>query len=151
MAAVLTTSMTLRIVLSVRGTLAHGGSFALSASTHTGSSRSTHVISTRSNALNSTDASARNPNHHHHPSHPNSHTYTLDQIHSANSKGGEGEEWGVVDTDTDAKSSVAEAKGTILPLPSDDGGIPGQRGHNLGVKITVDREVDYDEAYLRGK
>ncbi|KAH8825401.1 hypothetical protein DL96DRAFT_1613075 [Flagelloscypha sp. PMI_526] len=53
MAAVLTTSMSMRIVLSVRGGLAQGGSFALSGATsstgHTSSrSGTTHVISTNS-------------------------------------------------------------------------------------------------------
>ena len=47
MAAVLTASMTLRIILSVRGSLNMGGSFALSASVGE-SSRSTQIISGRS-------------------------------------------------------------------------------------------------------
>src|SRR6202041_3093706 len=47
MAAVLTTSMTLRIILSVRGSLVHGGSFAGGSTAATsGQSRSAHVIST---------------------------------------------------------------------------------------------------------
>jgi len=44
MAAVITTSMTLRIILSVRGTLVSGGTFA--GSSTPGSSHTTHVIST---------------------------------------------------------------------------------------------------------
>lgn len=120
MAAVLTTSMSLRIVLSVRGSLAHGGSFALSNSTAvTGSTRTTHVISTRSGVP--TNISTHQP-----------HTYTLDDIRSKP----EGE-WGVVDVD--GKSSVNEGKGGILEAGE-------QRDKsNLGVKITIDREVGYDE------
>ena len=49
MAAVLTTTMTLRNILSVRGSLAQGGSFAgsSSAAASAGSRGTTHVISTR--------------------------------------------------------------------------------------------------------
>ncbi|TFK74783.1 hypothetical protein BDN72DRAFT_955454 [Pluteus cervinus] len=117
MAAVLTTSMSLRIILSVRGSLAHGGSFALSSSGATGSSRTTHVISTRSGA----------------PTHISSHvpqTYTLDDIRSKPDG-----EWGMADPD--GKSSVTESKGGILESDQHKNG-------NVGVKITIDREVGYD-------
>ena len=46
MAAVLTTTMTLRIILSVRGSLKNGGSFAVTSAAHSHSHPSTHVIST---------------------------------------------------------------------------------------------------------
>lgn len=69
MAAVLTTSMTLRIILSVRGTLVAGGSFALSGTTaNSSTSRTTHVISTRSAGV-PTNLSNQAP-----------HTYTLDDM-----------------------------------------------------------------------
>jgi hypothetical protein len=94
MAAVLTTSMSLRIVLSVRGSLAHGGSFALSGTSGTSSSsRTTHVISTRSGAP--TNISSHTP-----------HTYTLDEMRSKTDG-----EWAVGE---DAKSSVTESKGAVL-------------------------------------
>jgi hypothetical protein len=112
MAAVLTTSMSLRIVLSVRGSLAHGGSFALSGTSGTSSSsRTTHVISTRSGAP--TNISSHTP-----------HTYTLDEMRSKTDG-----EWAV--GDPDAKSSVTESKGQILE--SDKA--------NQGVKVVVDRQV----------
>jgi hypothetical protein len=67
MAAVLTTSMTLRIILNIRGSLASGGVFTGgTASSGQTSSRTTHVISTRS---------AAQPNSH-------SHTYNLEDIRS---------------------------------------------------------------------
>ncbi|KAF8895398.1 hypothetical protein BD779DRAFT_1433956 [Infundibulicybe gibba] len=124
MAAVLTTSMTLRIILSVRGTLVHGGSFALSNSTGaTGSSRTTHVISTRSGAP--TNISTHAP-----------HTYTLDEMRTKPEV-----EWGV---DADGKSSVNEGKGGILV----DGAVgePRDAPNVAGVKITIDTEVGYDDA-----
>ena len=114
MAAVLTTSMSLRIILSVRGTLVAGGSFAGSAQS---GSRTTHIISTRSGAP--TNISSQSP-----------HTYTLDDMRSK----AEGE-W----PDADGKSSIKEAKGEVLPINPTAGG-------DLGVKVTVNREVEYDNA-----
>ncbi|KAG7443061.1 uncharacterized protein BT62DRAFT_996214 [Guyanagaster necrorhizus] len=116
MAAVLTTSMTLRIILNVRGTLHQGGTFVMGSTTHT-SSRTTHVISTRSGVPTNI---SRAP-----------HTYTLDELRTKP----EGE-W----TDSDNRSSVKENKESLInsqtPAVKDDG--------NVGVKITVDREVGYD-------
>jgi hypothetical protein len=117
MAAVLTASMTLRIILSVRGTLDNGGSFALSASSGlSGSSRTTHVISTRSAVQ--THLSIHNPTH----------TYTLDDMRSKP----EGE------FDIDGKSSVNEPKSAALYES------PAIEEPRLGVKVTVNRDVDYD-------
>lgn len=131
MAAVLTTSMTLRIILSVRGSLDHGGSFALSASSAGGtSSRTTHVISGRSG--HPTNISTTNP-----------HTYTLDDMQSKP----EGE-WGVVDAD--AKSSVndTENKGPVGGLV-DSAEDRDTHSPGVGVKITIDREVGYDNRAYR--
>ncbi|RDB17915.1 hypothetical protein Hypma_000921 [Hypsizygus marmoreus] len=126
MAAVLTTSMTLRIILSVRGSLVSGGSFALSASSHSnasGSSRTTHVLSTRTGGIPATTTAQQ-------------HTYTLDDMRTKP----EGDWAG------DNKSSVNndEAKApTILDV---------QPERTVGVKITIDREVGYDEnMYGRAK
>ncbi|CAA7261491.1 unnamed protein product [Cyclocybe aegerita] len=122
MAAVLTTSMTLRIILSVRGTLEHGGSFALSASTGGTSSRTTHVISGARSGNHPTNISTHTP-----------HTYTLDDLRSKP----EGE-WGT--TDADNKSSVHdEAIKTGFVQPRSDSDV------NVGVKITIDREIGYDD------
>ncbi|KAF8908893.1 hypothetical protein CPB84DRAFT_1766267 [Gymnopilus junonius] len=119
MAAVLTTSMTLRIVLSVRGTLEHGGSFALSASSGGAtSSRTTHGISRSGHAT-------------HISTHGNQHTYTLDELRTKP----EGE-W--TSNDADTKSSVNIGDDGLKRMPDSDGGI--------GIKVTIDREIGYDES-----
>ncbi|KAJ7600498.1 hypothetical protein C8J56DRAFT_813308 [Mycena floridula] len=111
MAAVLTTSMTMRIVLSVRGTLVKGGSFALSGTTaNSATSRTTHVISTRSGQGIASNVAP--------------HTYTLDDMRS--------------------KPEAEWAEGDVKP--SHVGHEPG----DIGVKVTIDREVGYDQ-YPRAK
>jgi len=114
MAAVLTTTMSLRIVLSVRGSLQSGGSYGVSnTSGTTGSSRTTHVISTRSGAH--TNISSHVP-----------HTYNLDEMQKPDSEWGPGE--------GDAKSSVTETKGVL------ESGGENREGGN-GIKVTIDRQV----------
>jgi len=113
MAAVLTTSMSLRIILSVRGSLVQGGSFALSGSSHSGSSRTTHVISTRTGGVPT-----------HVSTHNGQHTYTLDDIRTKP----EGD-W------VDGKSSVNDIDST-----------DPERAPPMGVKVTIDREVDFDSS-----
>jgi hypothetical protein len=93
MAAVITSSMTLRIILSVRGTLASGGTYAGS-SVPTNSSRTTHVIST----TRSLPIGARTP------------TYTLDEVRTG------GKEMWVDET------SVHESKDDVLNI-SPNGGV----------------------------
>lgn len=121
MAAVLTTSMSLRIILSVRGSLVHGGSFALSGSSQSGSSRPTHVISTRSGAI-PTNVSTHNAGH----------TYTLDDMRSKTEA-----DWAIND-----KASDTEAKPAVFDGDNDQ----PQRHPSVGVKITIDRQVGYDHA-----
>jgi hypothetical protein len=122
MTAVLTASMTLRIVLSVRGTLASGGSFAGS-STH-GSSRTTHVIST--SRTNPTNISSRIPG-----------TYTLDEMRSGVKSEAE---W-----DTDGKSSVHDSKVADIVAVGNEPKVAEGDKAALGVKITIDQQVEYDE------
>ena|ERR1700722_8938081 len=124
MAAVLTTSMTLRIILSVRGTLVDGGTFSgnTSSTANSGSSRTTHVISTNRSATGNVSR--------------NAHTFMLDNLGSKPESA-----W----AEGDGKSSVLDGKG-VLPVDN-SAAEPG----NLGVKITIDREVGYDSAYPRGK
>lgn len=131
MAAVLTSTMTLRIILSVRGPLAHGGSFALSGSTATSTSRTTHVISTRSGGVVSGLGAGA--------SHP-AHTYTLDDMRS-----GKPDEWAVEDLKSRELSASRDGKDDALVYP-DIAASPGvsPEPNNLGVKITVDREARYE-------
>lgn len=115
MAAVITTSMTLRIILSVRGTLVSGGSFAGS-SIPSSSSYTTHVISTSRGGV----STGRPP------------TYTLDQIRAGDKE---------LYVDADGKSSLHKgASDDVLNIAT--------KGNDdrIGVKITIDREVDYDVA-----
>lgn len=120
MAAILTTSMSLRIILCVRGSLDYGGTFGLSMGSTGTSSRTTHVISGSRSAHHPTNISTHNP-----------HTYTLDDLRSKQ----EGD-WAT--TDVDGKSS----------MPDDDpikGGFISSTDDNNGVKITIDQEINYDE------
>jgi hypothetical protein len=119
MAAVLTTSMTLRIILSVRGSLNHGGSFAGGSSAHSGNSRSTNVISTSRSQVGPGAAQ----------------TYDLSRV----SKAAEGGEWHLGAVDGDGKSSVngSDRTGAILPVGTHPAGPDG-------VKVTIDREVEFD-------
>jgi len=115
MVAVLTVSMALRIILSVRGSLEYGGNFSLSAGTAS-SSRTTHVAGARS--ANPSNLSAPHP-----------HTYTLDDLRPK----AEGE-WGASDAD---KSSMPDDD-TVVKTGYVDG-MPN------GVKITIDKEIGYDQ------
>ncbi|KAF8964369.1 hypothetical protein BDZ97DRAFT_1919056 [Flammula alnicola] len=121
MAAVLTTSMTLRVVLSIRSTLAGGGSFALSASSAGASSSRTGTTHT---GISTHGAGV--------------HTYTLDEM-----RGKPEGEWGV--GDGDAKSSVhgltAGEDGVVKV-----GVVEREELDTAGVKITIDREIGYDES-----
>ena len=117
MAAVLTTSMTLRIILSVRGSLENGGGYASSASSGT-STHQTHGISAVRSGNHPTNISTQ----------PNQ-TYALGEFSKA------GPEW----NGDDAKSSVPDDDGAFKSanLVSTPSGEPG-------VKVTVDREVGYE-------
>ncbi|EJC98887.1 uncharacterized protein FOMMEDRAFT_142948 [Fomitiporia mediterranea MF3/22] len=139
MAAVLTTTMTLRIILSVRGSLKSGGSFSGSsaAAASSGGSRgvgTTHVISTRGAGapgvlnINSTIGGVGTGV---------GQTYTIGEMPADKSR----HDW-----DADGKSSVNEGKEAGL-VPSDDNVniVDTRSDHgagNYGVKITIDRQVD---------
>ena len=121
MAAVLTTSMTLRIILSVRGTLKNGGSYAVSSTSHSHSGPSTHVIST-----------ARVPGAQGNPVVSFQQQGTFPVTLGAE---GEANEW----SDDKASDQMAEVKGEgVFPehpeTPTPDDG-------PKGVKITIDREA----------
>ncbi|KAL5524712.1 hypothetical protein ACEPAF_9857 [Sanghuangporus sanghuang] len=143
MAAVLTTTMTLRIILSVRGSLALGGSFAGSsgAAASAGNSRgTTHVISTRHTGAGGTPG-ALNIN-----STIGGVTSGVGQTYTIGDMGAAGDKTRP-DWDADGKSSVNEGKEAGL-VPSDeqvnivDTHRDGQQQGNFGVKITIDRQVN---------
>lgn len=124
MAAVLTTSMTLRIILSVRGSLAKGGTFAVSTS-QSHSHPSTHVISR--------SAAAGGPGPVLSLQQPQA-TYT---VGLGGPEGKTPPDW----ADDKASDQIAESKGdgmyTIDGTPIPDEG-------PKGVKITVESETDYE-------
>lgn len=117
MAAVLTVSMALRIILSVRGPLDYGGDFSLSMGT-SASSRTTRISGGRSANLPST----RNP-----------HTYTLDDLATKPES-----EWCV--SDGDGRSSMPDDD-TVVKTAYSNGPLDAVNG----VKVTVDKEIGYDQ------
>ena len=120
MAAVLTTSMTLRIILSVRGTLREGGSFAVSSTSHPSrSGGTTHVISTNRAPTSNPVLSLQQPT-----SQPATYQVPLE---------GKERDW-VGEYD---KNSVGDNKEGAFPIDP----------ANPGVKITIDRETDFDNKY----
>lgn len=133
MAAVLTCSMTMRIILSVRGSLIHGGTFAVNSSHGSRSGGTTHVISTN----RAQTGVATNP------------VLSINQAPPATynvplAEGKEGDWAGEFDN----KSSVAEGKEgmglyEIEAQPEDP--------DNAGVKITIDTETDYGRAFRAEK
>lgn len=114
MAAVLTVSMSLRIILSIHGSLDYGGNFSLTTGTFT-SSRTTHVSNARSGNL---------PVNH---SAPNGH-YTLDDLGTKPES-----EW-----ISDGKGIVSD-NDTVLKS-----GLLARNSDFNGVKVTVDKEIGYD-------
>ncbi|KAF9483448.1 hypothetical protein BDN70DRAFT_873724 [Pholiota conissans] len=140
MAAVLTTSMTLRIILSVRGTLVHGGSFALSAS-----------ASGQTSSHNTNGAGTAGGRHG-----PTATTFSAAGFAGTGTGRGHGTfeiragakaegDWamgdddvkgGVVREDSEADRVTVVKVGGIADLDGDDDG--------RGVKVTVDREIGYD-------
>jgi len=131
MAAVITTTMTLRIILSVRGSLFHGGSFAgvwpSSTGTHS-ASRGIGIASARAPA-NTPSVLQIASNAHSAP------TYTIDGIRQKTEHGWDG---------TEGKSDIlAVAENDHKPLDSPEYDADYSKAPGLqGVKITVDREVD---------
>ncbi|EKM51479.1 uncharacterized protein PHACADRAFT_261628 [Phanerochaete carnosa HHB-10118-sp] len=123
MAAVLTTSMTLRIILAVRGSLAKGGAFA-GRSGHAQSHPSTHVVS-RPAPQSGPILSLQ---------HPQQQTYTVGLAAEPKAH-----DW----TDDKESEQIAEVKGDDV-YPIEEGGTPTQEEGPKGVKITIDTETDYE-------
>lgn len=133
MAAVVTTTMTLRIILSVRGPLYYGGSFS-GMSTTTGTHSGSRGITPGRVPPNAPSVLQINSHTH------TANTYTIDGIGQKAEHAWDG----------------SEGKADVLPIPDDDRKgspmhdpdfdagyttVPGLQG----VKITVDREIaDFD-------
>lgn len=130
MAAVLTATMSMRIVLGVRGPLDNGGSFSASASAGT------------SGGSGSVSRTGVDPRVRVAP------TYTLSDIHTQSKQVGvgRGKDEGVWDGDKSSVEAIGEAK-VVLPIVEES---ERERSTSrTGVQITVDREVEYDEPLRR--
>jgi len=139
MAAVITTTMTLRIILSVRGPLHYGGSFAgvWSSSTATHSaSRGIGIASARAPA-NATSILQITSHTHTAP------TYTLDRMGQKSEHAWDGSE---------GKNDILsenDHKAFGSPDSEFDSGLTKAPGLH-GVKITVDREIaDFDPSRMK--
>jgi len=135
MAAVLTTSMSLRIVLSIRSSLDYGGSFALSGTSGAASSRG-GATNPNIHGLSAMSHSAGAPAPRPHQISTGAHaTYTLDEIRGKPELAWDG------DRDDGDKSSVgAELKRG-----------PGSYDAHAGVHITIDREIMHEHTYPHAK
>lgn len=130
MAAVITTTMTLRIILSVRGSLIYGGSFAGVWPSSTGTHSASRGIASTRAPPNAPSVLQIASNAHSAP------TYTIDNIHQKTERGWDGSEGKGGDI-----IAVAENDHKPLDSPEYDAEYPKAPGLQ-GVKITVDREVD---------
>ncbi|KAI8986111.1 hypothetical protein BD414DRAFT_487693 [Trametes punicea] len=152
MAAVLTASMTMRIILAVRGSLAHGGAYAVSSSSNPSRSRSantTHVLSSaRAGGAGGALPAGANPMLSigrvgtEQPA-----TYTV-PLGAATDKGV---------ADWDGKSSVGgrdQKEGDIFPVVESPVAVdvPGVVGVGTdGVRVTVESETDFGDGYVKEK
>ncbi len=128
MAAVITTTMTLRIILSVRGSLFYGGSFAGVWPSSTGTHTASRGIASPRIPTNTPSVLQITSNAHSAP------TYTIDGIRPKAERGWDG---------TEAKSDIlAENDHKPLDGPTYDADYSKAPGLQ-GVKITVDREIDH--------
>ena len=127
MAGVLTATMSLRIILGVKGSLENGGSFSASGSGGTsgasGSLSGTGIARGRG-AL----------------------TYTIGDIHTQSKNAGPPratKEEGAWDGDKNSDEAVSRDAKVMLPIVREDES--DKEASAVGVQITVDQQVEYDE------
>jgi hypothetical protein len=129
MAAVTTTTMTLRIILSVRGSLFYGGSFAGAWASSTGTNSASRGIASARAPANAPSVLQITSHAHSAP------TYTIDGIGQKSEHGWDG---------TEGKNdilAIPENDHKALDSPEEDAEFSKAPGLQ-GVKITVDREID---------
>ncbi|KAL4080872.1 hypothetical protein J3A83DRAFT_87873 [Scleroderma citrinum] len=134
MAGVLTATMTMRIVLGVRGPLENGGTFS-----STGSGSGSGVSGTISGTAVGVSRGRSAP------------TYTLGDIHTQSKTGAAvrsaGKSEGGWDVDKNSVDASPDAK-VMLPIAGETDSVGDGRGTappRVGVQITVDQQVEYDE------
>ncbi|OAX31700.1 hypothetical protein K503DRAFT_852255 [Rhizopogon vinicolor AM-OR11-026] len=125
MAAVLTTTMSMRIILSVKGDLTNGGIFSASSHAASSSGAHTHTLSSGNRQ--------RGANH----------TFTLGDMRDATVAVAGRKEGAAWDGDKSSVTGaeVREESKVVLPIAGED--IDG----GLGVQITVDQQVEYDDGF----
>ncbi|KAF8133283.1 hypothetical protein EV363DRAFT_1325792, partial [Boletus edulis] len=131
MAGVLTATMTMRIILGVKGSLLNGGSFSSSGSGAT---------SGASGSLSGTGVARGR----------GAITYTINDIHTQ-SKGASAvrstKEEGAWDGDKASDDAVSRDAKVMLPIVREDES--DKEVSTVGVQITVDQQVEYDEVPRR--
>jgi hypothetical protein len=129
MAAVITTTMTLRIILSVRGSLFHGGSFAGVWPSSSGTHSASRGIASARAPQNTPSVLQITSNTYSAP------TYTIDGIRQKAERGWDG---------TEGHSDIlAVAENDHKPMDSPEYDADYSKAPGLqGVKVTVNREVD---------
>jgi len=143
MAAVLTTTMTMRIILSIRGGLANGGSFHGVSSTqhstsHSGSGSRGPGLSNRGGVINS--GAGTGPVISINTRQPQTFTIGGDKDDAAR--------WPGVDpvnknasSDFDVEGDGRSAHSIPFKAPNDDSGLAINDGYN-GVQVTIDKHID---------
>lgn len=129
MAGVLTATMTMRIILGVRGPLDNGGTFSIAASSNANSG------ATASFGGSGVARARAAP------------TYTLGDIHTQSETGATGHGAGKMgySWDTDKNSvDVAPYTKVVLPIISEGDGA-GDELPGGGIQVTVDQQVKYDD------
>ncbi|KIY71555.1 hypothetical protein CYLTODRAFT_369191 [Cylindrobasidium torrendii FP15055 ss-10] len=119
MATVLTTSMTMRIILSVRGSLVYGGTYTTTAEST--STRTTHALSTRSGGIGAA---------------PADHTYTLDRIRSSREGG-----WSEASVKDDDKGAGTLGDAPTSRNTDDDHGVKVTVDRQIGFDMYNNRHA----------
>jgi len=128
MTAVLTTTMTLRVILAVRGTLIDGGVYAGQSQGSSSAARSggpTGVSFSRNKETNivniSNNGTGRSPQ-----------TYTLEEMRSKAER----------DWHDDGKGSLAESRSVLETKTNPEDGLAPYNSGFPGVTVTIDRETE---------
>ncbi|KAG6333358.1 hypothetical protein ID866_5734 [Astraeus odoratus] len=135
MAGVLTATMSMRIILGVRGPLENGGIFSVTGSGNVSSGISGSLSGTAVGVARGRGAP----------------TYTLGDIHSHSKPGagprGAGKTDSAWDADKNSVDTPGEAK-VVLPIVGESDSVAEERSSmppRVGVQITVDQQIEYDD------
>ncbi|KZO96528.1 hypothetical protein CALVIDRAFT_598443 [Calocera viscosa TUFC12733] len=135
MCAVLTTTMTLRVILSVRGSLAEGGSYAGQSTGSSNGNRSgpSGVSFSRNKETNVVNISTNTGTGR------NNQTYTLEEMRSKAER----------DWHDDGKGSIADSRSVLESKTADDSLVAPYNTGYPGVTVTIDREVENPNSVRR--